>query len=144
MAIVHKAALLNYSAKQLYALVERIEDYPGFIPWCSEVEVQRDKQGRHVIATMTINFRGIKQKFSTININEDSRQIHIHLLKGPLKKLEAKWSFTSLSDSSCRVEFYIDYEFITPFIARMVSPFFDMICNAVVNAFIQKAKTTYQ
>ena len=143
MAIVRKVAFLNYSAKQMYALVERIEDYPNFIPWCSEVNVKRDKQNRHVIAAMTINFRGIKQKFSTANVNEDSRKIHIRLLKGPLKKLDANWTFIPLSHSSCYVEFYIDYEFITPFIAQMVSPFFDLVSNVIVKAFLKKAKTTY-
>lgn len=144
MAIVNKSVFLNYSADQMFALVERIEDYPDFLPWCSKVQIQRDEKNKHVIATLTINFHGFQQNFSTKNIHDAQQHaIHIHLLKGPLKKLNALWSFQPVNDNACHIDFHMDYEFATPFIARLVSPVFDMVANTMVDSFCTHAKNVY-
>ena len=56
MTIVHKSVLQNYSAKQMFALVENIEAYPTFLPWCDSVDVQRDASRQTAIATLSLNF----------------------------------------------------------------------------------------
>ena len=68
MAVVHKTVFISYSAAQMFALVERVEDYPEFLPWCGEVDVaQRTEQD--LLATLSINYHGIKQRFTTKNTN---------------------------------------------------------------------------
>ena len=41
MAVVEKSVLVFYSARQMFVLVDRVEDYPVFLPWCGGTEVQR-------------------------------------------------------------------------------------------------------
>lgn len=65
MTIVHKSVLQNYSAEQMFALVEDIEAYPSFLPWCDSVDVQRDVSRQTAIATLSLNFCGIQQSFTT-------------------------------------------------------------------------------
>ena len=69
MTIVHKSVSLDYSAEQMCALVENIEDYPSFLPWCDSVDVRRDETRHTAIATISLNFCGIRQSFSTCNVN---------------------------------------------------------------------------
>jgi len=38
---VRKSVLLPYSARQMFELVDRVEDYPRFLPWCGGTEVTR-------------------------------------------------------------------------------------------------------
>ena len=66
MPSVHKTVLLPYSAEQMYTLVHDVEFYPAFLPWCSEAVVH-ERSVHHVVATLGIQFRGIRQSFSTEN-----------------------------------------------------------------------------
>ena len=34
MRTVSRSALVPYSAEQMYVLVEDVESYPDFLPWC--------------------------------------------------------------------------------------------------------------
>ena len=63
MAVVHKSVLLAYSAEQMFALVDKIEDYPKFLPWCGGAEV-KTRDGERVVATLTINYHGVRQSFT--------------------------------------------------------------------------------
>ena len=33
MALVQKSVLVDHSAQRMYTLVDRVEDYPQFLPW---------------------------------------------------------------------------------------------------------------
>ena len=35
MTVIQKSALVKFSAQQMFDLVNNIEDYPKFLPWCS-------------------------------------------------------------------------------------------------------------
>jgi hypothetical protein len=50
MAMVKKSVLIERSSQQMFDLVDRVEDYPQFLPWCSQTRCEfRDEQqdGRH-------------------------------------------------------------------------------------------------
>ncbi len=44
MALVEKSVLIEYSAAQMYALVENVAAYPEFLPWCGGTEILK-KEG---------------------------------------------------------------------------------------------------
>ena len=68
MAVVHKTVLLSYSAAQMFALVDKVEDYPAFLPWCGGVVIKERAPDR-LVAAISINYHGVKQSFTTENIN---------------------------------------------------------------------------
>ena len=68
MAVVQKTVLLAFSAEQMFALVEKVEDYPAFLPWCGGVEVKQ-RSPEKLVATIAIAYHGIKQSFTTENQN---------------------------------------------------------------------------
>ena len=142
MAVVHKSVLLAYSAEQMFALVENIEEYPKFLPWCGGAEI-RSREGNKVLAQLTINYRGVKQSFSTENINTPPASIEMRLVEGPFKQLHGTWSFKPLRSDACKVEFDLNYEFSSKVLEQLIGPVFNFIANSFVDSFCQRAETVY-
>ncbi|HJV74003.1 MAG TPA: type II toxin-antitoxin system RatA family toxin [Noviherbaspirillum sp.] len=142
MAVVHKSVLLAYSAEQMFALVDGIEDYPKFLPWCGGAEVKK-REGNEVVATLTINYRGVKQTFSTENTNTPPASINMQLIEGPFKHLNGTWNFISLRSDACKIEFDLRYEFSSKVLEQVIGPVFSMIANSFVDSFCKRAETVY-
>lgn len=142
MAVVHKSVLLAYSAEQMFALVDRIEDYPRFLPWCGGTEVtQRD--GDTVVATLKINYHGVKHAFTTRNTNVVPTSIRMELVEGPFKHLHGSWNFKALRADACKVEFELHYEFSSRMLEQIIGPVFNMIAGSFVDSFCKRAETVY-
>ena len=95
MKHVQKSVLLWYSPREMYALVTNVQDYPKFLPWCERAEVlQTHDDG--VTARLHIAFAGVRQAFTTRNVNVDAEQVVMKLVDGPFSKLEGVWKFIPL------------------------------------------------
>jgi ribosome-associated toxin RatA of RatAB toxin-antitoxin module len=142
MAVVHKSVLMGYSAEQMFALVDRIEEYPKFLPWCGAVEVKRQDENK-LVATMQINYHGIKQTFTTENTHVPPVSMKMTLLQGPFKHLDGTWTFTSLRSDACKVEFDLSYEFSSKILEKLIGPVFSKIANSFVDSFCHQAEKLY-
>jgi ribosome-associated toxin RatA of RatAB toxin-antitoxin module len=142
MAVVHKSVLLAYSAEQMYALVENFEDYPKFLPWCGGAQVL-EREGNKVLASLTINYHGVKQSFVTKNTNTPPTSIDMELVEGPFKHLHGTWSIMPLRADACKVEFDLHYEFSSKMLEQLIGPVFSMIANSFVESFCKRAETVY-
>lgn len=142
MAVVHKSVLLGYSAEQMFALVDNIEDYPKFLPWCGGTEV-RQRDGEKVIATLQINYHGVKQTFSTENLHVRPVSITMTLLEGPFKHLHGTWTFKALREDACKIDFDLHYEFSSRVLEQVIGPVFNMIANSFVDSFCKRAEAVY-
>lgn len=138
MIIVERSALVAHSAADMYALVEEIEAYPRFLPWCSGAEVEhRDEQ--RTVGTLRLDFRGVHQQFTTENLKTPGELIEMRLLRGPFRNLEGRWHFLALSPEASRVELHLVYQFANPLLARLVGPVFNHVSNTMVDAFVRRA-----
>lgn len=142
MAVVHKSVLLGYSAEQMFALVDNVEDYPKFLPWCGGAEV-RSREGDKVVAALKINYHGVKQSFSTQNTNSPPTSINMVLLEGPFKQLHGTWNFKSLRSDACKIDFELHYEFSSKVLEQIIGPVFSMIANSFVDSFCKRAEAVY-
>jgi ribosome-associated toxin RatA of RatAB toxin-antitoxin module len=142
MAVVHKSVLVGYSAEQMFALVDRVEDYPKFLPWCGGVEV-RERTENKLIATMSINYHGVKQSFTTENTNKPPTSMNMVLIDGPFKHLDGAWMFKPLRADACKVEFDLHYEFSSRILEQIIGPVFNMIANSFVDSFCKRADAVY-
>ncbi|NJN39714.1 MAG: type II toxin-antitoxin system RatA family toxin [Gammaproteobacteria bacterium] len=138
MITVERNALVGHSAARLYALVEDVESYPAFLPWCAAAEV-RARDGPQVVVTLRIRFHGVRQQFTTRNTLVAGERIEMALVEGPFRRLDGVWRFVPLGADACRVELRIDYELGSPLLARAVGPTFDQIANTLVDAFVRRA-----
>lgn len=142
MAVVHKSVLLPYSAEQMFALVDKIEDYPKFLPWCGGTEVKK-REGDKVIAVLMINYHGVKQSFSTENTHTPPTSMNMELVEGPFKHLNGTWNFVPLRSDACKIEFDLRYEFSSKVLEQIIGPVFNMIANSFVDSFCKRAETVY-
>ncbi len=142
MAAVHKSVFLGYSAQQMFDLVDRVEDYPKFLPWCGGVEV-RERGENSVVASVGINFHGVRQNFTTANTNTPPTLIKMSLVDGPFKTLNGTWTFKPLRDDACKVELDLNYEFSSRLLEQVIGPVFGMIANSMVDSFTKRAETVY-
>jgi len=138
MSSVGRSALVNHSAQEMFALVSEIESYPGFLPWCDKAVVSERAPGR-TVATLRINFRGLKEEFTTENLSRPNERIDMRLVSGPFRSLEGSWRFTPLSDGACKVELSLRYEFANALVGKLVGAVFDEIADSLVDAFARRA-----
>lgn len=141
--IVRKSVLVPYPAARMYALVERVEDYPKFLPWCGGTDVKRHDDGS-MTATVTIDFRGIRQSFTTLNTHQPSSAIRMDLRDGPFTHLHGEWRFTPLRDDASKVEFLLEYRFAGGLLGRALQPIFDHIARSFVDAFVRRAEQLHR
>lgn len=142
MALVEKTVLVAYSAEQMFNLVDKVEDYPKFLPWCGGASVA-EQSGDTVHATVHIDYHHLKQHFTTENVRTVPHQIDMTLQDGPFKHLDGSWRFVSLSESACKIEFRLHYEFSNKLLEKLVGPVFHYIANSFVDAFIHRADKVY-
>ncbi|MBI1396021.1 MAG: ubiquinone-binding protein [Betaproteobacteria bacterium] len=140
---IDRSVLVNYSAEQLFELVDRVEDYPKFLPWCGGTVVQARDDGK-TRAAITIDFKGIKQRFSTENSKTVPHHIEMRLIEGPFRKLDGSWHFLPLGDHACKVQFRLRYEFASRLLEKLVGPVFDHIAATFVDAFVKRAGEVYE
>jgi ribosome-associated toxin RatA of RatAB toxin-antitoxin module len=143
MKKVARSAILEHSAEQVYHLVEDIESYPGFLPWCLAARVHLRDAGS-TRATLTVGMPGLRQSFTTLNENRPGQSIEMRLVEGPFKSFSATWRFTPLSPHACRIDFSLRYEFASRALARLLEPLFDSIANSMVDAFTRRAAEVYR
>ena len=107
MAKVRKSVLVPFDSATMFHLVDAVEDYPAFLPWCNGSEVlKRDANATE--ARIDIDFRGVRQSFTTRNRKEGIEWMRLELVEGPFRALSGHWHFTPLADDACRVELALE------------------------------------
>ena len=142
MTTINKTVLVGHSANQMFELVDRVEDYPKFLPWCGGSTVAH-QDGGVTHATILINYHFIRHSFTTINTRKSLELIEMTLLNGPFKHLDGHWHFISLGDTSCKIEFSLNYTFSNKLLEKIVGPVFFIIANNFVEAFVARAEKIY-
>ncbi|MGH8617838.1 MAG: type II toxin-antitoxin system RatA family toxin [Burkholderiales bacterium] len=138
MAEVKRTVLVGHSAARMFELVDRVEDYPQFLPWCSGSSVEA-RDAAVTRATVHISFHGVKTSFSTANAKQAPSRMQITLISGPFRALDGEWRFTDLGGTGCRIEFSLRYQFSNRLLEKMVGPVFGGIAGSLVDAFVQRA-----
>ena len=142
MARVEKSVLVAHPPECMFELVDRVEDYPNFLPWCGGTELKlRDEQ--RTVATIHIAYLGIRQSFTTENLKTRPREMRIRLQDGPFAELEGDWSFIPLGEDACKVEFRLQYMFSSRVLETILAPVFSHITNTFVDAFVRRADEVY-
>ncbi|WP_374351328.1 type II toxin-antitoxin system RatA family toxin [Chitinimonas sp.] len=141
MPQVHKSVLLGHSAGKMFELIDRVEDYPRFLPWCGGTEVHL-RDAEWTIATIGIDYLGLKTGFTTENRKQPGL-ISLELKDGPFRSLTGAWRFVALDESACKVAFELDYEFSSKTLEAMIGPVFSKITGSFVDAFVKEADRRY-
>jgi len=138
MARVEKSVLVAHTPERMFELVDRVEDYPDFLPWCGGTELKLRDEHR-TVATIHIAYMGIRQSFTTENTKTRPREMRIKLQDGPFAELEGDWSFVPLGNDACKIEFRLQYAFSSRVLETVLAPVFGHITNTFVDAFVRRA-----
>lgn len=139
---IEKNVLVLHTAEQMFELVDRVEDYPQFLPWYSKTEII-SRSGNELQARLFMDYMKVRQSFATRNQNIPGREIRMALLEGPFKTLNGTWRFIPLGDDACKIEFRLQYEFAGSVLSALISPVFSHISGTLVDAFIKEADKRY-
>ena len=142
METVRKSAVVPYSAVQMYALVNDIESYPGFLPWCSGARVD-SREDRRLTASITFALAKLHYTFSTENAMDPGRRIDVRLLSGPFRHLGGHWIFEPAGARSCRVALEMHFEFKNRAVQLALGKPFNHIVNSLVDVFTRRAAQVY-
>src|SRR5262245_40255170 len=134
MHILKRNAIVPYSARQMFELVNDIKEYPRFLPWCHSSQIVTRTE-TEVVATLEVNWKGIHKNFTTRNQLHPHERMEMILLNGPLKHMEGIWQFQVLEPQACKVLLDMEFEFAGGFIDKLFQPVFQHIANTLVEAF---------
>lgn len=141
MPVIKRSAEVNYTAAQMYGLVDAIESYAEFVPMCVASEVH-ERNEDEVKASLTLAKGGVTKSFTTLNRLQKDKMIEVRLVDGPFKQLEGFWLFENLSAGS-RVSLHLEFEFSHIMMSMALGPLFNQVANMLVDAFIERASVVY-
>jgi ribosome-associated toxin RatA of RatAB toxin-antitoxin module len=142
MRKVRRTALVPHSAKEMFELVDDVEAYPDFLPWCNDASVQsRDEEA--VVATLELHKGAISKHFTTRNTLHPYQAIGMTLIDGPFRHLDGGWQFRDITDDGCEVSLELEFEFDSRIVDMMFGRFFEDTLEALVDAFTRRAAVVY-
>lgn len=141
MTMVKKSRNIHFSCEQMFNLVNDVEHYSSFLPYCTQSEVHhRDED--EVQATLVIAAAGFSKSFTTRNRLQKNKMIEIRLIDGPFSHLEGFWRFDETSEG-CKISFDLEFEFAGKMFSMLLGPVFEQVTNKMVDAFCERAEVLY-
>jgi len=135
--------VLPYRPDQLFDLVAGVERYPEFLPWCLGARI-RSRKDNVIIADLIIGFRGIRESFtSRVTLNRPNMRIDVAYLDGPFRYLNNHWIFTPMPDDACEIDFFVDFEFRSRILQRLMGLLFNEAVRRMVSAFEARASDLF-
>lgn len=142
MARINKKTNVKFSANQMYSLVNDIETYPDFLPWCTDANIISSDKAT-LTASISISVGRIKKIFTTLNIMRKGISINMTLIKGPFKELNGQWIFQDNSAGGSTVSLEMQFEFKNKLLKYTFGTAFKKIIDSLVDAFIERANVIY-
>ncbi len=143
MSEVRKTAIVPYPAAHLYHLVNEVEAYPQFLPWCANSKIV-SRTPTEMWATITMQKGQLRKAFTTRNRLDPDKRISLRLVDGPFRRLEGEWRFDAIDDHTCRVSLDLEFEFSGPLLKLLIGPLFDQIAHSLVDAFCRRAAQVHK
>ncbi len=123
----------------MFALINDIESYPQFLPWCSGARVH-SRSDTEIVASLDVQRGPLRASFTTRNELEPDKRVRMHLVEGPFRTLEGEWTLTPIGEDGCRVELALRFAFANPVSAALFEPLFEETAGSLVEAFVSRAR----
>ena len=144
MPSLTQSKTLPHSSRAIYELVMDIEKYPEFLPWCRSAKITEKISDENLQADLLINFKNFFEKYSSDVRHGKNSQNHYFVdvvaIKGPFKSLVNKWEIREISEEKCEVEFFIEFEFNSIFLMKLLGGFFEKAAEKMMAAFEERAR----
>lgn len=131
-----------FSATQMYDLVADVASYPDFLPWCLATRI-RSNDGHIMIADMVIGFKMIREKYTSEVTLFPGKEVQIVYKNGPFKYLNSHWKFDEEPDGTCTIDFFVDFEFRSALLQKVMGAVFNEAVQLMMSAFEKRAIELY-
>ena len=92
---------------------------------------------------MVIGFNIFRERFtSTVKLDRPGR-IDVSYADGPFKYLNNHWIFNKVEGGKCEVDFFVDFEFRSGLLQKMIGAVFETAVRVMVSAFRKRARDIY-
>ena len=140
--IIQKSALVKFSAQQMFDLVNDVESYPQFLPWCGGSRILK-RETDFFEAELLIAKAGFHKTFATRNYVDQGGRMTISLLNGPFSRLDGVWNFMPLREDASKISLDLEFEMSGALANLAFGAVFNQICNTMVSSFTNRAKQIY-
>src|ERR1043165_558655 len=141
MREVKRSALIAEAPARMYQLINDVERYPEFVPYCTAARVN-SRKGNEMVATLNIKRGPLNAEFTTRNLLEPDKRVLMQFVSGPFRVLEGLWTLTPLGDLGCRVELEMRFELANRVAGALFEPLFENTAASLVDAFVKRARDT--
>lgn len=139
---VNRSAMVPYTPAQMYALVEDVERYPEFLPWCTGSALH-EKNDSELRASIDLGLGELKARFSTRNELQPPGRMTMELEDGLFRTLHGCWEFAQLGEAGCEVRLQVEFEFEGTVHNILFGAAFEKVCNELIDAFVKRAAALY-
>jgi ribosome-associated toxin RatA of RatAB toxin-antitoxin module len=143
MATIQRSALVQYTAEQMFDLVNDIASYPKFMKGCGSAEVLEEEEG-HLIGKLSLSRGGISQTFITHNTLSRPDTINMRLVEGNFSNFSARWVFLPLTDTASKISLHMNLEFRAGLMDMALEKLFNSSANDLVDSFVERARQVYR
>ena len=140
MPTVRRSAIVASPAEAMFALVEDVERYPEFLPWCASTEVL-ERTPSTTRARLDIAYRGLRTHITTRNAKDPPRGMTLEFVDGPFERFQGEWRFVPLGGQGCRLGFALDYALASAPRRALRGPVFSYVADTMVERFVERAES---
>jgi len=142
MPSIERSALVMHSTQEMFDLVNDVQRYPEFLPWCIGSDLISDSEDE-LVARLDVSKAGIHQSFTTRNEKQSPNWMTMELVDGPFKVLNGQFIFKALSDEACKVTLKMNFEVAGKILSLTLTPVFKQVANTMVDSFVKRADAIY-
>lgn len=140
---IHRSALVLHSAERMFSLVNDVNLYPQFLPWCASANVLEHTDD-YMVARLDVSKGAVRQSFTTRNTFEGNRAIAMELVEGPFSSLSGRWQFIHLDEGASKVELHLEFSLKKSLTKVAFGPIFNQAANNMVDAFCSRADVVFR
>ena len=143
MKVHTETRVLPHRPDQMFDLVADVASSPEFLPWCVGARI-RESRPDMVLADLMIGFKMVREKFtSKVLLDRAAQRIDVEYIDGPFKHLKNHWIFSDAPNGHCRIDFYLEFEFSSVVLQKLIGVLFHEAVRRMVGAFEARAKQLY-
>ncbi len=138
---------LSFTPRQIFDLVADVDHYHEFLPWCLAARV-KSRDGQKILVETTVGYKMVRESFTTEDVmtppdGDRPGRIDIAFKEGPFQFLTSHWIFEADGKGGCLVDFFIDFEFKSHLLQKIIGVIFNEGARLMVSAFEKRARHVY-